>query len=631
MTSEYKLNEVTKILGSCATLLTNKSKFIEYYKPFRISKTLTSAQFQKNLELHFDELGDYLDDNQLSRMTTDIQKCAKNIGTFPEAMWHGETPFDNKLYMQVLDLICSEVKQSYTEGYKHAHKVGSYPITFNLTSSIGFVTMPDELDFNCTYSASKKRRLLDEIKGKSVDELLTQFKDVNILVGYRLQADTKEKRGKRPAYVFGKEYQSDVISTTVENEDGFRVRHVAGFPWVFNKDLMVVNSLIFTGLTSLLTHSWKFTHDDILEKFKGKFVVCTDISNNDINFIPEENDYIHKTAFPSSSYRQWEHVQSNASIWGCYPDSNNRNRYYRQESKRKPLLSGEGLTSIVNKIKHTTMQYYNYCVALYNLDHSSAKSFILSNDELKKICDDRSLYMLNNGDDTIDAFDDKKMRDRFTKIATSNPYAIIGIEPPSFSGIYFSEDKDGRIEYRYANMKSLFVKGIEKERRDMNSSLSSLFYNSLLGKSEFMLKYPDYYGVDVIHSALDLYFRINEFEGDLDELKELAKVELSESEADSRLTAIYKLLDVLGETDPNVLNYKYTADELIQACPECVDELFIQYNLTDIVTSDLLQELNTIITNHNDNLNSENQNENEDEDKGTSHQTGDNSNSNESE
>jgi len=607
-------------LGGCSDLLTRKGQFIEKRKQYNIGNGVSSKDWQRNIDNHIDDLADFLDPSQLSRMSTRVEHAALDIGVYPPSYWEGELPFENKTYMFILDWVLAQTKLSIKNSISEMDRTGeSIPVSFNLSSSVGFVPeIPGIKETACAHSAATKRSILDYFGQMDAESMIKMDPDPVIPVGYRAQADTQEKRGLRPALLLSTAASSALAgegeteskrllfmegvtySHVFNDHDGYRIRPVAGFPWHFNISPIAINQLIFAGLSPFLKHVWKFTHEDILTKYKGRFIVCTDISNNDQNFIPEENVYIHENLLPPDTFKKWLHVQDKASIYGSYIDKDENLRYYKMDadSTEKPLLSGEGLTSIVNKIKHTAMQLYNHRI-LDSYEKASSVPELrtlesinlfesMNDDEIESWFNTISLSMTNNGDDTIDAFDSQAEADEFAIIATTNPYAIIGLEPPSFSGISI-ELTDGKVSDIYADFKSLFVKGIEKERRDVTSKLSSLYFNSILGKTQFIMRYPNHYGADIINQAIEVYYEIVGYTGTSDELVDLAAKELEDASTDDKLRSIYKLLAALGEVDPNVINYSYTTQELIAAVDEeIIDDIFIHRPVTDlIIPSDL--------------------------------------------
>jgi hypothetical protein len=444
-------------------------------------------------------------------------------------------------------------------------------------------TGPED-DFNCTHDVSKKLKILSELHGTPYDSWMAHPKSVVKIIGYRLQAESAAKADSRPAYVFGSDdVDGDMYEVTVTNpHHGYRVRFVVGVSWVFNYYLMGINALIFHGLHPVLYRMWKFTHDDVVDGIVGRFPVATDVSNNDLNFIFEENKYIHRNLLDDVMYEWWEAVYLGPT-YGAYVDDKGKTRYYKTNEKYSPpLLSGEGLTSITNKIKHTAMQMWNHA-KLAGIPHTRENAIKLA----EKLADTHSLR--NNGDDTLDVFDTKEEADKFESIATSNPYAVIGLEPASYSGIHFELDEEGRIVKQFSHMNSLFGKGVERERRDYSSALGALPYSSIKGKFEFMDRYPGYDN-DVLATAKMLYLQTLGLDiSILDDLDQLALEEVENGT--ERDKAIASLMESLKLKDESKLYYEYSFSELAAMDPKATDELFISVPLEKIIWPDYIDLL----------------------------------------
>lgn len=658
--------------GRCSDLLRMKAKFASKRREYNIGNGVSSSDFQNNINDSLEELASFLTPDQLSRMTTNVEAAATNVGVFPPSYWQGETPFEDKTYMHILKYVARQVRKTIYNSLNDGNGK-TLPVAFNLSSSVGVVKFGDELsnskqssdetqDFGCSHEARDKRIILDHFGARTFDELFAMDPNPIIIIGYRLQADSEAKRGLRPALIINK--NGDIVETHVENsQQGYRVRPVAGYPWTWNLGLIALNQLIFDGLASTpLYEAWKFEHSDVLTKFKDLFIVCSDIGNNDQNFIPEENELIHQLILPPDVFKMWKHVQENGSIVGAYDDDNDETVYYEAEyaAAFKALMSGEGLTSIVNKIKHTVGQIYSHLMLRYYKESNNeasyskinemiskeedislslndeflkeAKSFVNdvangidlvsyytgvdpetsgpSIEETDKLEDELMLdiftRLLNNGDDTLDGFKERVDQFIFKHIAVCNRYAVVGLESPGFSGISIELGTNFLVTAIYADMKSLFVKGIEKERRDIDSKLASLYYNSILGKIDFISRYPDHYGDDMIVAAIQLYFKLVGFEGDSLQLEELAALELEEAMLENdKQASIQKLIEQLGETDPTVINWKYSTKELMEAAeasgePEIIDDIFIHRKVDQLVCESDLEYMNNLdyVNNH---------------------------------
>jgi hypothetical protein len=337
-------------------------------------------------------------------------------------------------------------------------------------------------------------------------------------------------------------------------------------------------------------------------------VFATDISNNDTKFPHSENEYIHKEIM-GDYFEWWDKFDKEGSLIGTYIDQTGVNRYYEIKNETSILLSGEGLTSIVNKTKHTTMQLYNHCRLYYGIDINSELTIddlVAKDTELKFdlpkpnpstfVKDNQSgtplstltqfsYFLQNNGDDTLDGFSSSHIMNEFKKIALENPFADVGEEPPSFSGIGILVDENGKMKTTYSLMKSLFIKGLETERRNWDSNLGYLPYNSVKGKIDFMMKYS--YDDNLYLEACDLYSNLRGIDCDYVELQKRATVELQQAEkSNDRQYFINRMKDKLGEDDPSKLYYKYTTEDLMRADPIAFEELFIHRPISKLLSFD---------------------------------------------
>jgi hypothetical protein len=591
---EINLSQAKEQIGNCGETIMRKAEFGRLFKRYELSADLTSEEFQFNIDSNVDQISSYLDENNLSRLGTRIEMCALNIGVIAENAWDDDiNPLEDKLYSRILDLIIKETKATALRGYKKM-LANNIPVTFNVTSSTGYCSETND-QFNCAHSVSSKVLFLDEyIKGNAKKPAIP-----SIIAGLRAQCDTEEKCNLRPStYFSGEPFSHQLEKGTVTNDHhGFRMRYVMGYPWLQNIPLIGYSACIFAGIhdSELLNNAWEFTHASLQDKYKGTFITCSDISNNDLNFIWAENKYIHHSLL-GPIFEDWLNVYEHGVIYGAYRDNDDKSRYFRQSDFKKPLLSGEGLTSITNKIKHTTMQMYNYVRLEKNLSLEEAKSFDkMSESELFEMIVKRSYFMNNNGDDTIDSFDNQEDTNKFTEIMLENPYAVVGLEPPSFSGISMQLSSDHKVSHVYANMKSLFIKGMETERRSYTSNLGRLPYNSLIGKTKFMCEFVQD-DPTVVTDALELYYKLNNFFGDTDDLEDLARKEVIEAaKQNDRQTSIWELANKIGEPDPAKLFYKYSTEELMKACPTCFENLFIHKPVEQIFPGNLVDYLEASI------------------------------------
>jgi hypothetical protein len=566
--SEINSLTLSTELGDCADLVTRKATFIKKFKSFKVTPTLSSTDFQFRIDevMADHERGGMLPEDVQSKAGTRTELCATNIGVLPQNKYDGPDPLvaGKNDYMLCIDAILNQARASMKRGFEMAQDDTHY-IKFNETSSVGMIGYEGKPEFDCTRDSDYKGLLLEELVDPLADRKRFS-KSLIKVIGYRQQIDTTEKAPKRPALVFGAPFSKEMYETHVTNDYlGARVRHVVGFSWVINRYLMVYNQLIFLGLTDVLKSFWKFTHDDITDGRLGAVVVCTDVSNNDHNFPIVENEYIHRNLLDAHTYSWWNDAFF-GPIYGAYIDDVGATRYYKTEKGFKPpLLSGEGLTSIINKIKHTGMQLYNHMlVRKIEFTENNVGELMV------KLAKDK--HLLNNGDDTLDLFDTIEMAKEFEVIATSNPYATIGLEPPGFSGISLTVDEEGRLTGKYSNALSFFIKGIEKERRNYDSPLGSLPYSSYKGKVDFLRRYPGY-DPAVLDFFEDTYaYMLNFSDEERANIDELAKEEQGD---DTKAMLLHRLMERLNITSPDKLYYEFSVDEMMKADPEACKTLFI--------------------------------------------------------
>ena len=573
-------------IGSCADTVARKADFIKLFKSYMIAPWLSSSEWQNNIDRMMDEdaFEGIVPPETIDRLKTRVEQTATNVGIMPPGGWTGPIPLSDDGYMVYLDLVLELTQQSIVAGYHLSVSTDPLVVKFNRTSSVGMTSDPNSSNdqFNCTHDVSKKLKLLSEQKGTPYDSWMEHPESVVKIIGYRLQAESGAKADSRPSYSFSEDggADGDMYEVTVSNSHhGYRVRFVVGVSWVFNYYLMGINALIFHGLVPELKGFWKFTHDDVLDGIEGRFVVATDVSNNDHNFIYEENEYIHRALLDDVMFEWWQAVYAGPT-YGAYIDSNDKTRYYKTNSNYKPpLLSGEGLTSITNKVKHTAMQLWNHA-KLRGLEHTKDNAVALA----KELSEAHGLR--NNGDDTLDAFDTLEEAQKFETIATSNPYAVIGLEPASYSGIHFDISNEGRVVKQFSHMTSLFGKGIERERRDFSSALGALPYSSIKGKFDFMDRFPGY-DDGVLATAKALYLETLGLDiSILDNLDQLALEEVENGTDRDR--AIAALMEKLGLKDESKLYYEYSFMELAALDPEATDELFISVPLEKIIWPDYI-------------------------------------------
>jgi hypothetical protein len=486
---------------------------------------------------------------------------------------------DDQVYKAALDAILCLVKLSMVEGYADDDQL----LSFRVDSSPGLVSDDPNSDLNCAREPTKKEKILELARNKKFRE-----KPV-ILCGVRTQL---EKVGKiRPATYFNEHHE--VVDGFVTPNNGQRVRLVNGFSWVENAWLMGINKTINSGLHPLLKSLWKQTNvdiDNLATSLGNPYTFCADVSNNDYFFPYEANKYVHQQILPDWLYDAWLNVYENGYIYGVYVDDESKKRYYRialsPNDNHKPLFSGEGLTSIMNKIIHTANQLRcRFLMAGGEPAQASVESMM-------RVLVDHHEYILNNGDDYADFFKTPEDRDKYAQIVMATDWIDIGEEDPGFSGIAFVIDRSGRFSGVQPKFSSLFEKTLETERRDTTSVLASLPYNSVVGKLRFfetLNKRDD----DIIAQAEDLFLDLVGLPTiSREELEKLAKMELAELDpTKDRGVCIAKILDKLGEIDPNVLHWKYTLEEIAEIAPECVEDMFITTPLWDFLDLDFYLEL----------------------------------------
>ena len=565
---ELKKSEARAEIGECVETLSRKGDFISKERPYVHAPWLSSGQLRANIlrELEDQDVTDILGPAIVDVLHTNPDLAALDVGVLAMSSWKGDNPLDDQGYKLILDYIINEVQQSIKTGLAQSETEELF-VKFNVTSSIGVIGDGEFSKFNCSHSFEHKKRLIESLNMEPAEARVKFPKSGLKIQGFRLQTEKAKKANQRPAWLFDERWSNKVYLTTVANEwHGARVRAVIGFSWIINRYLMVINRLIFAGLTPTLHEFWEFTHDDILDGTLNRFVFCTDVSNNDLNFIHSENEYIHSQLLDEDMFEWWSDAYKEP-LYGVYVDSNDIKRYYKTTEKFKaPLYSGEGLTSIVNKIKHTTMQVFNHMKA-----HGDPFTEEGVDNRIKTLVSTQSLK--NNGDDTLDKFDSAELRDRFGEIAVNNPYGVIGEEEPGFSGISLSVDNDTRVTGAFANAMSLFKKLIERERRDYDSTLGSLPYNSIKGQFQFLEKYQGY-DDELIAEFKDIYLRMVGLDSDiLLDLEDLAEAELEG--ADVRQQMINRLMTAMKLTNPSKLFYEFSFEELYAADPEATEELFL--------------------------------------------------------
>jgi len=601
MIEEISRSDVDKLVGACSKTVSSKLSFIEFEKQYQVMPWLDSNQYRNNYKENKDSIAEFLEPEHLSRLDTDLEKAALDVGVAPVNQWDGEDPLSSPLYLSILDIVINEAKTCLRDGYDYMDK-NQIPVTFNITSSTGYSSLGD--DFDCTYDVINKNKLLDHYTANQDD--IVPSVTAWAIIGYRLQVDTAEKADHRPSFRFeGDKFSQNLVHDKVFNpHHGYRVRHVVGFPWFLNIPLIAMSACIFQGIengsSKILKNAWKFTHDSIEQKFVGKVVFATDISNNDIKFPHTENVYIHKELM-GDYFEWWDKFDQQGGLIGGYVDKDQVNRYYKIMDELSILLSGEGLTSIINKIKHTTMQFFNHCLTYYQTDDKLSIEDMLKKKkphfklpfDLKKEANPKELltgfseWMQNNGDDTLDGFETKEIMEVFKDIALSNPFAVVGEEPPSFSGIGILVDSDNRMIRVYSLMKSLFIKGMETERRNFDSKLGYLPYNAVKGKVDFMMQYS--YDDNMYMEACDLFMKLRGIDLRYDQLEKAALEELIAAEKNNdRSYFINRLALKLGETDSSKIYYKYTTEDLIKADKEAFENLFIHRPISDLLKKDKL-------------------------------------------
>lgn len=579
ITTEIRRSELEDLVGECSKLVAAKTNFTVSEKSYPQYPWLTSEELQANVDRLIHDIAE-LSENGDSRIQNRIDRAALDIGILGGnlALAQGiEDPINNPKFKFWLDFFIDKSKMSVVEGLKKENSL----LAFKLESSQGYVSDTDP-ELNCSREVEAKNKMLDMAKERIFP--LINF----IIVGFRAQLEKWLK--KRSSTKFNDKHEL-VDGWTVPNM-GQRIRHVAGVNLALNAWLMAVGRSLSLGLATDLKVIWKATNEDILAKVESldkPFVFCADVGNNDRYFPWLTNKYVHEKLLPKWLYLKWLDSYENGVIVGGYTDADGKKRYYKTqltpEDNHKPLFSGEGLTSISNKMVHTANQWMCRWISV-NGDN------LPTIDEAIKFFEEWHTWMLNNGDDYADFFPTEEERDNYAKIVMSTPWMIIEQEPASFSGIDFLTEGNDRFIGIQSKASTLFEKTLETERRGFDNPLASLPYSSIKGKLDFFnlfnTRAPEM-SADIKATYFDMIGLPNSNE---DEIAILAEEELKiAEETNGRSKDILKILELLGETDQNVLHWKYSIDDIMAVAPELVESMFITRPLHDYIDPEWMIEI----------------------------------------
>lgn len=579
ITTEIRRSELEDLVGECSKLVAAKTMFTVSEKSYPQFPWLTSEELQANVDrlrhsiAELSENGDERIQNRITRAALDIGILGGNLALANKI----PDPLDtDPIFKFWLDFFLAKCKYSISKGLK----VEDSLLAFKLESSQGYVSDTDP-ELNCSREVVAKNKMLDYAKERI-------FPKINfIIVGFRAQLEKWLK--VRTSTKFNSNHEL-VDGFTIPN-DGQRIRHVAGMNLAVNAWLMAVGRALSLGLTNDLKAIWKATNDQIQAKafaLDKPFVFCADVGNNDRYFPWITNKYVHAQLLPKWLYEKWLDTYENGVIVGGYTDGEGKKRYYKTQltpnDNHKPLFSGEGLTSVSNKLVHTANQWRCRWL-VYNKGTPTIK-------EGEAFFQKWFEWMLNNGDDYADFFPSAQERDDYAKLAMSTSWMVIEQEPPSFSGIDFLTESGDRFINVQSKASTLFEKTLETERRGFDNPLASLPYSSIKGKLDFFNMFNTReanLSADIKATYFDMIGLPNSSE---EEIAELAEQELKlAEETNGRTKDILKILELLNETDQNVLHWKYSIDDIMAVAPDLVESLFITRPLHDFVDEEWSKEL----------------------------------------
>lgn len=582
---EMRRTEMESKYGAGGKAVMRKADFISAHRSFKYSPWMGSKELQESVDHYAPAIAEFLEDGG-EKLESRIEEVSTNAGIFAGNLSTmegiGDPREDDPVFAGFYKAVLKELKTCYNRGLD-TKNINERLLGFRRESSPG--VMVDYPDLSCNYSVEAKNQILD----LSADRKFTD-RPVS-LVTYRVQLDKMNK--KRISCFFDK--PSSLVEGFMYNPSGrkCRIRHALALCWDRNTWLMGVNALINLGLQgadggpqSVLYSMWKTTHADfdaIGRRTPLMYPKCGDIGNNDMrqNW-PLTRDF-HAQILPPWMFDEWLRVYEDGDIIGCYPDADEKKRYYSVNLNGKHnhsrLYSGEGLTSWTNRSIHLSNQLACAFVA------SGGKE---GEEPSPEVCYDfmcqRVNLTYNNGDDIFDLFESQAVADKYEERLTATKWIPIEMEPPGMSGIGFTLNEKGQMTGAQAKMSTLFYKVLETERRDYDSALGRLPYSSIAGKLSFFDSF-NYRDDAIIADAKALFLDVVGLKGyDDQRIREEAAKEIATAEAEnSRQLAINKILSLLGEVESHVLAWKYSFDEIKAVAPELAEELFISRPLTQFI------------------------------------------------
>lgn len=568
-----------------ADFLARKSSFVRYSRPFMYSPALSSEDVKRNVQANISEVVSYFpNEEEASRMMTDIDLAALDLGVLPSRSQATINPLTNPRYKRVIDILLEMITEGIHKTYDRDGL--THGVKFNNTSNVGVVSSSStHRHLNCASDLDSKNQVLTLSKEAGAHELVQP-----VLVGWRLQVEKASKAGKRPSLLIRKER---VVESTVHNSfHGQRGRHVVSYPWISNVQMMIFNSLFMADDQNPLMKAWKFTLESLHYACQGKYVLTMDVSNNDHTFNEHVLDYIHLRLLPDELYDIWKKTQTGTTIIGQYRDYRDRDVKYVLDNASPGLMSGEALTALSNKVMHTAHQIIAYSLARSssreNIEHIM---FPISRVEVEKIL---GSVVVNNGDDILFFCDSSSLRDKVREKMETTSIAVYTREDNSFSGAYFDCENDvGQARRVVVPPSSLFVGILEKERRNFDSALGSLPFNSILGRIDWALSFP-FGDESVMHSAVRLVLDIHAFGGDLADLRSLADEELELAENSKKLTraaAISRLTRKLGLKNSARLWYDFSYEQMANADKEAAELMFMFVPINKFARASVLEHM----------------------------------------
>jgi len=405
-----------------------KAKFIKKRADFMITNFLSVGDMHRNVEYYRDEILE-IDSDLEPFLDVKSDLCALNTGAMPPSNRKESnlvSPFSSRLYMLCVTAICKDILES----------VENKPDWENLfvrlkhSSNTGY-NGPDIGYLDCTYDEGKKMMFLQNYKALFSSGVLGN--GIMLIIGYRIQVDKKTKADSRPSFMI-QMVKSDSGMGTVHNPYyGGRVRDVNVVPISANFAAVMQSALIMNAIPEYLKPVWKLTNESLNEFFTGKYSFCVDVSNNDRSFDQDLNFYISQclsstdvldiwTKMVNSpivgAYRTGDDNQVNYSITNPLQGDDNEGFFFGR------LLSGEGLTSVKNKIAHTAKQ-----MEVWFLTQGHTIDSKMSIDEVREIVNKPgcsfSTTQINNGDDISAGFDTAEERDLYKDIFLNKSPSIM--------------------------------------------------------------------------------------------------------------------------------------------------------------------------------------------------------------